>query len=67
MELAIVREGEWTPVALSTGGRQNVSADILEGRDLEVGWEDVYHGLGGEMGEGMDFHTEIEMRGRMNW
>lgn len=68
MELAIVREGEWTPVALlGGGGVQNVSGDILEGRDGEVGWEDVYHGVGGERGEGMDLHTEIEVRGRMNW
>lgn len=43
MELKIVREGEWTPMAL--GGSAGVSGDILTGRDTEVTWEDVFKGM----------------------
>ena len=42
MELKIAREGEWRPAAL--GGASGVHRDILEGRDAEVGWEDVFVG-----------------------
>lgn len=42
MELRIAREGEWRPTAL--GPSAAVSSDILAGRDLEIGWEDVYAG-----------------------
>lgn len=42
MELKITREGEWKPACL--GGSSGVHRDILEGRDAEVGWEDVFVG-----------------------
>jgi proteasome maturation protein len=42
MELKIAKEGEWRPAAL--GGASGVHRDILEGRDCEVGWEDVFVG-----------------------
>lgn len=42
MELKTVKEGEWKPAAL--GGTAGVHRDILEGRDCEIGWEDVFTG-----------------------
>lgn len=42
MELKTVREGEWKPAVL--GGTAGVHKDILEGRDCEIGWEDVFKG-----------------------
>jgi proteasome maturation protein len=42
MELKITREGEWRPAAL--GRSSGVHKDILEGRDTEIGWEDVFTG-----------------------
>ena len=42
MELKITREGEWRPQCL--GGSSGVHRDILEGRDTEIGWEDVFVG-----------------------
>lgn len=42
MELRTVREGEWKPAVL--GGTAGVHRDILEGRDCEIGWEDVFVG-----------------------
>lgn len=42
MELKIASSGEWRPAAL--GGSSGVHKDILEGRDCEIGWEDVYTG-----------------------
>lgn len=42
MELSIVRHGEWRPYAL--GGSAGVSGDVLEGRDWECGWEDIFSG-----------------------
>ncbi|MCJ1448836.1 MAG: hypothetical protein MMC23_009355 [Stictis urceolatum] len=42
MELGITRHGEWRPGTL--GRSAGVSGDILEGRDTEVAWEDVYNG-----------------------
>ena len=42
MELNIVRQGEYRAGAL--GGSAGVSGDILEGRDWECGWEDVFGG-----------------------
>jgi proteasome maturation protein len=53
MELGIVRQGEWRPGAL--GGSAGVSGDILEGRDTEIAWEDVFTGKSrGDMCEGFD-------------
>ena len=42
MELKTVKEGEWKPAVL--GGTAGVHRDILEGRDCEIGWEDVFTG-----------------------
>jgi len=42
MELKITKEGEWRPAAL--GHSSGVHKDILEGRDTEIGWEDVFTG-----------------------
>ncbi|KAF2266767.1 proteasome maturation factor UMP1 [Lojkania enalia] len=63
MELKITKEGEWRPVAL--GGASGVHRDILEGRDCEIGWEDVF--VGNELREVPDFHSEMEARMKMNW
>lgn len=45
MELKIASAGEWRPAAL--GGSSGVHKDILEGRDCEIGWEDVFTGKSG--------------------
>jgi hypothetical protein len=42
MELKITQAGEWVPAAL--GRSSGVHKDILEGRDTEIGWEDVFTG-----------------------
>jgi proteasome maturation protein len=42
MELKIAGAGEWRPAAL--GGSSGVHRDILQGRDTEIGWEDVFTG-----------------------
>lgn len=42
MELKITEAGEWRPAVL--GGSSGVHKDILEGRDTEIGWEDVFTG-----------------------
>ena len=63
MELSIVGSGEWSPAVL--GGTSNLHADILAGRDCEIGWEDVF--VGGEMRDLVDFHSEMEGRLGMNW
>lgn len=67
MEMKIVRAGEWRPAVLDAGAGAvgGVHADVLAGRDLEIGWEDVFKGQ--EVREGMDFHSEMEARLRMNW
>jgi len=62
MELDIVRQGEWRPAAL--GGSAGVSGDILEGRDAEIDWEDVY--TGADTREVTSVQTEMEVRLRMN-
>lgn len=67
MELQIVSAGEWRPAALGKGqGSADVHKDILEGRDTEISWEDIYTG---EMSDTMavDFHSEVEARQKMNW
>ena len=42
MELKIAAAGEWRPAVL--GPSSSVHKDILEGRDCEIGWEDVFVG-----------------------
>ncbi|KAK4984793.1 hypothetical protein LTR50_006363 [Elasticomyces elasticus] len=44
MELGIVRAGEWRPRALGGMMGAGVHADVLSGRDTEIGWEDVFTG-----------------------
>ncbi|KAF7196603.1 Proteasome maturation factor UMP1, partial [Pseudocercospora fuligena] len=61
MELQIVRAGEWRPAVF--GATAGLHADILSGRDCEIGWEDVF--TGEEMRESVDFHVEMEGRFRM--
>ncbi|OAK98803.1 UMP1-domain-containing protein [Phaeosphaeriaceae sp. SRC1lsM3a] len=63
MELKITEAGEWRPAAL--GRSSGVHKDILEGRDTEIGWEDVF--TGNELREIPDFHSEIEAKMKMNW
>lgn len=41
MELKIVREGEWRPMALGSG-LPSVHEDILRGREDMISWEDVF-------------------------
>ena len=65
MELDICAKGEWRPAVLGGHGAPGVHADILAGRDCEIGWEDVF--TGNESRDVPDFHTEIEARLRMNW
>ncbi|KAF1347962.1 proteasome maturation factor Ump1 [Delphinella strobiligena] len=67
MEAKIVRQGEWRPAVLDAGAGAlgDVHGDVLAGRDLEIGWEDVYRGQ--EMRECPDFHSEMEARLKMNW
>ncbi|KAI4152698.1 MAG: hypothetical protein LQ340_002763, partial [Diploschistes diacapsis] len=40
MELEIVRHGEYRAGAL--GGSAGVAGDVLEGRDWECAWEDIF-------------------------
>ncbi|KAF2869741.1 proteasome maturation factor UMP1-domain-containing protein [Massariosphaeria phaeospora] len=63
MELKIAAAGEWRPAVL--GGASGVHKAILEGRDTEIGWEDVF--VGNELREVPDFHSEMEARMKMNW
>lgn len=69
MELAIVGQGEWRPMCLGGGFGGGygggLHADILAGRDMEIGWEDVF--TGDVMRDQPDFHTEMERRFGMNW
>jgi proteasome maturation protein len=47
MELKIVRDGQWRPAVLggSIGGNVHEDILVLGGRDTEVTWEDVFHGM----------------------
>lgn len=66
MELALVKNGEWRPAVLGEGSAE-LHRQVLEGRDAEIDWEDVYKG--GEMGLGRsgggEFHAEMERRVKM--
>jgi proteasome maturation protein len=69
MELKMVREGNWKPMCL--GGGDRVHEDVLEGRDAEVAWEDVFRtkeelGVGEGEGMGLGLHAEMEARVKMN-
>jgi proteasome maturation protein len=68
MELAIVSSGEWRPAVLGEGSA-GLHRQILEGRDCEIDWEDVYQGqaVEGGMAMGMEFHGEMERRCGMEY
>jgi proteasome maturation protein len=65
MELATVKSGEWRPAVLGEPSA-GVHRQILEGRDCELDWEDVYQGEVG-MGMGLEFHAEMERRCAMEY
>jgi len=72
MELDICEKGDWRPACLGgegrTGGSSGLHADILAGRDCEIGWEDVFVGdesAGFEAVGG--FHGEMEKKFGMGW
>ncbi|TVY42388.1 Proteasome maturation factor [Lachnellula occidentalis] len=62
MELKITRDGEWRPAVLG-GSRGGVHEEILQGREAEISWEDVF--LGDEMRGVVGFHEEVERKVRM--
>ena len=64
MELATVKNGEWRPVALGEPSA-GVHRAILEGRDCEIDWEDVYQGECA--GGALEFHAEMERRCGMEY
>ena len=48
MEMKIVRDGSFRPAVLGdSAAGSNLHEDILVlgGRDTEIGWEDVFHGM----------------------
>ncbi|KAG8360970.1 hypothetical protein FVEN_g1782 [Fusarium venenatum] len=59
MELKIVQNGEWRPMALG-GGLPSVHEDILRGRDTTITWEDVFKG--DETRAVAGFHDEMEKK-----
>lgn len=60
MELKMVREGEWRPLALSGGQLPSVHEDILRGRDDTLTWEDVF--TGDETRAVAGLHDEMEKK-----
>ena len=54
MELDMVKAGEWR--AQSLGGSAGVSSEILEGRDSNCDWEDIF--IGGLI-------TQLDVRSRL--
>lgn len=62
MELKIVRDGEWRPLALG-GGLPSVHEDILKGREDMISWEDVF--TGDEMRGVPGVHDEMERKLKM--
>ncbi|KAM0458229.1 hypothetical protein ACHAPV_001603 [Trichoderma viride] len=63
MELKIVREGEWRPMALG-GGLPSVHEDILRGREDMITWEDVFTGEESRALPGI--HDEMEKKLKIN-
>jgi len=61
MELKIAEAGEWRPAAL--GGSSSVHKDILEGRDCEIGWEDVFTGTWRVLWS-VELHGKLTVHGR---
>ncbi|GLI74330.1 hypothetical protein PoHVEF18_002567 [Penicillium ochrochloron] len=67
MELKIVRDGTFRPAVLGGLKGGNVHEDILVlgGRDMEIGWEDVFQG--DDLREPPSFHDEMEKRLKMDF
>ncbi|AEO70958.1 17c551ad-c1d7-478b-85d3-b8da8967741f [Thermothielavioides terrestris] len=64
MELKIVRDGEWRPMALGGGcGLGSVHEEILSGRDDTITWEDVF--TGEETRAVVGIHEEMERKLKM--
>ncbi|KAG5927513.1 hypothetical protein E4U42_002156 [Claviceps africana] len=63
MELKIVRDGEWRPMALGGGSLPSVHEDILRGREDTITWEDVF--TGEETRGFVAVHDEMEKKLRM--
>ncbi len=66
MELKIVRDGVWRPMALggaAGGGGASVHEDILRGKDDSLTWEDVF--TGEERAAAVGFHEEMEKKCRV--
>ncbi|KAL6698346.1 proteasome maturation factor UMP1 domain-containing protein [Trichoderma pleuroticola] len=59
MELKIVRDGEWRPMALGAG-LPSVHEDILKGREDTITWDDVF--TGNETRALPGFHDEMEKK-----
>lgn len=59
MELKMVREGEWRPMALGSG-LPSVHEDILRGREDTITWEDVF--TGDETRTAPVVHEEMEKK-----
>lgn len=59
MELKIVRDGEWRPMALGSG-LPSVHEDILRGREDTITWEDVFTGEEAKAVPGV--HDEMEKK-----
>ncbi len=63
MELKIVRDGVWRPLALGGaggGGGASIHEDILRGKDDTLTWEDVF--TGEERAAAVGFHEEMEKK-----
>ncbi|KAF7545803.1 hypothetical protein G7046_g9478 [Stylonectria norvegica] len=59
MELKIVRDGEWRPLALG-GGLPSLHEEILKGREDMISWEDIFTGDDSAPIAGM--HDEMEKK-----
>ncbi|KAK8119729.1 proteasome maturation factor [Apiospora kogelbergensis] len=63
MELKVVRDGEWRPLALGGSGRGgSVHEDILRGRETRIDWEDVFTGEEQTAGGVVGIHDEMERK-----
>jgi proteasome maturation protein len=62
MELKMVRDSEWRPLALGNG-LPSVHEDILRGKDTTITWEDVF--TGDETRAVPGFHDEMERKLKM--
>lgn len=63
MELKIVKDGEWRPLALGAG-LPSVHEEILKGREDTITWEDVFTGQE-TRGVPSGIHEEMERKVKM--